>query len=158
MERLLYMDAEITPNRSLSQRGFMILIGIVTGMNVMAAAVFLAMGAHFVPLFLGMDLLAVVAAFLASYAAARRIERVQVSAVDVRITHETPKWSRVVWESPTAFTRVALHVEEEEGEVDLRLRLSGREVAVAQALSPRERHEFAKALERAIWLARNERT
>jgi uncharacterized membrane protein len=157
MDRLLYMDAEITPNRSLSQRGFVILIGIVTALNVTAAMAFLAMGAHFVPLFLGLDLIAVVAAFLVSFAAARRIERVQVSAADVRITHETPRWSRLVWESPTAFTRVALEVEDEGG-VDLRLRLSGREVAVAQALSPGERAEFAKALEAAIWRARNERS
>ena len=59
-------------------------------------------------------------------------------------------------ESPTAFTRVA--VEEEDGRnVGLRLALSGKNVPVAQALSPRERGEFAKALEHAIWEARRER-
>lgn len=156
MDRPLYMDAEITPNRSLSQRGFVILISVITVLNVIAAGVFLSMGAHLVPLFLGLDVIAVVVAFLASFAAARRIERVQVSAAEVRITHETPRWSRLVWESPTAFTRVALEVEDEQA-VALRLRLSGREVAVAQALSPGERARFAEALEAAISQARNER-
>lgn len=156
MDRLLYMDAEIIPNRSLSQRGFVILIGMVTFFNVLAAGVFLYMGAHLVPLFLGLDVAAIVVAFLVSYAAARRVERVQVSAAEIRITHETPKWSQLVWTSPTAFTRLALEVEDDIP-VALRLRLSGREVAVAQALSPRERAEFARALETAIWRARHDR-
>jgi uncharacterized membrane protein len=156
MDRLLYMDAEIIPNRSLSQRGFVILISLVTFFNVLAAGVFLYLGAHLVPLFLGLDVVAIAVAFLVSYAAARRIERVQVSSTEIRITHETPKWTQLVWSSPTAFTRIALEVEDEIP-VALRLRLSGREVAVAQALSPRERAEFARALETAVWRARRER-
>lgn len=156
MDRLLFMDAEIVPNRSLSQRGFVILISVVTFFNVLAAAVFLYLGAHLVPLFLGLDVAAVVVAFLVSFAAARRVERVQVDASEVRVVHETPKWSRLVWSSPTAFTRIALEMDDDVP-VALRLRLSGREVAVAQALSPRERAEFARALETAIWRARRAR-
>jgi uncharacterized membrane protein len=156
MSQAFYMDAEIRPNRSLSERGFIVLIAVVTIANCASAAVFVAMGATFVPIFLGVDLMAVVVAFLVSFAAAKRVERVQVTARDVRVTQETPRWSRVIWESPTAFTRV--HVErEEERTVGLKLALSGREVAVAAALSPRERAEFAQALERAIWEAKRER-
>jgi uncharacterized membrane protein len=156
MSSALYMDAEIRPHRSLSERGFIVLIAVVTLANCASAAVFLAMGATFVPIFLGVDLLAVVVAFVVSFRAARNVERVQVSARDVVVTRETPRASTVVWESPTAFTRVALH--RDEGRVvDLRLSLSGRNVQVAAALSPRERAEFAQALERAIWTARRER-
>jgi uncharacterized membrane protein len=151
------MDAEIRPNRSLSERGFIVLIGIVTLANCASAAVFLAMGATFVPVFLGFDLLAVVIAFLVSFSAAKRVERVQVSATQVRVTHETPKWTRLVWESPTAFTRVRIE-KQEERTVALKLALSGREAEVAAALSPRERADFAKALERAIWRAKRERS
>jgi len=156
MPSLLYMDAEIRPNRSLSERGFIILITIVTLANCASAAVFLAMGATFVPFFLGIDVLAVAVAFLVSFHAARRIERVQVTSTEIRVIHETPKTARLVWESPTAFTR--LHVEkEEERTVALKLALSGREAEIAAALSPRERADFAKALERAIWRAKRER-
>src|SRR3954470_1895575 len=101
-----YMDAEIRPNRSLSEKGFIVLIAVVTLANCASAAVFVAMGATFVPIFLGLDLVAVIVAFLASFRAGRRIERVQVTSRDVRVTQETPKEQRVVWESPTAFTRV----------------------------------------------------
>lgn len=154
MTGLLYMDAEIRPNRSLSERGFVILISIITAANVASAAVFIAMGAHWVPIFLGVDLAAVLIAFLVSFHAARRIERVRVSARDVVVVHETPKWSKVVWESPTAFTRIAMEKDEEERVLELKLALSGRETPVAAALSPRERADFARALEDALWRAK----
>jgi uncharacterized membrane protein len=156
MSRLFYMDAVITPHRSLSERGFVVLISIVTLANVASAAVFLAMGATLVPIFLGIDLLAVVIAFLVSFQAVKNVERVQVTSREVRVTRETPRQSVVVWESPTAFTRVWVEKEEDRA-VELKLALSGRELPVAAALSPRERAEFAQALERAIWEARGER-
>lgn len=159
MARPLYMDAVIRPNRSLSERGFIILIAIVTLANCASAAVFLAVGATFVPVFLALDVMAVVVAFLVSFRAARRVERVQVSARDIRVTEETPRWSRLVWESPTAFTRVQVETDDShERATALKLKLSGREVDVAAALSPRERADFARALERAIGEARRERT
>src|SRR5688572_27484745 len=99
----LYMDAVITPNRSLSERGFVVLISIITLANMASAAVFLAMGAALIPVFLGIDLAAVLIAFLVSFRAAKQVERVQVSAGRVVVTHETPRWSKVIWESPTAF-------------------------------------------------------
>jgi uncharacterized membrane protein len=156
MSRPLYMDAEIRPNRSLSERGFIVLIAVVTLANCASAAVFIAMGATLVPIFLSIDVLAVIAAFVVSYRAARNIERVQVSAAEVRVLRETPKTSVVIWQSPTAFTRVALQTEDERA-VELKIALSGRELPVACALSPGERAEFAKALENAIWEARRER-
>ena len=153
----VYMDAVITPHRSLSERGFITLISVVTRTNCCSAAVFVALGASLVPVFMGIDVLAVVVAFVASYHAAKRIERVFITARDIRVTHEAPNWSRVVWESPTAFTRVAVE-KDEERMVGLRLALSGRDVAVAQALSPAERAEFAAALQQAIFDARQERS
>ena len=152
----VYMDAVITPHRSLSERGFIILITVVTLANCASAAVFLAMGATLVPIFLGVDVLAVIVAFWFSYRQARRVERVQVTARDVVVTHETPAWRKIVWESPTAFTRVGVE-KDEERTVGLRLMLSGKDVSVAAALSPHERAEFGKALEQAIWQARRER-
>jgi uncharacterized membrane protein len=153
MSLATYMDAVITPNRSLSERGFIVLISVVTVFNCISAAVFYNMGATYVPLFLGLDVVAVIAAFAASYHGAKRIERVQVTSRDVRVIHETPKWSRLVWQSPTAFTRVDREMDEDRV-VELRLALSGKQAPVAGALSPGERAQFARALEDAIWKAR----
>ncbi|MBR7617930.1 DUF2244 domain-containing protein [Phenylobacterium sp. 20VBR1] len=153
MDDLVFMDAEIRPNRSLSQRGFMVLITVVTVLNCASAAVFISMGAYFVPMFLGLDLIAIVVAFLASFAAAKQIERVLVTDRRVQVFRETPNWRKLMWESPTAFTRVTLLTEDDHA-VDLRLALSGKEAQVAAALSPSERAEFARALEDAIYKAR----
>jgi len=156
VEDLVFMDAEIRPHRSLSEKGFIILISVITLVNCVCAAVFLAMGALFVPFFLGLDVLAVLVAFLSSYATARQVERVLVTDRSVRITYETRRAVRLVWESPTAFTRVNLYAEDDQVQ-DLRVALSGKEAQVARALGPAERAQFADALEGAIYRARRAR-
>jgi len=156
MDGPLYMDAVISPHRSLSRRGFIVLISILTFINAVTAAVFIAVGAGPVPLFLAFDVVAVMLAFAMSRRQARRIERIQVSAREVRVMLETSRGAQMVWSSPTAFTRVAL-LGEAEDETDLRLQLSNREVAVAGALSRRERLDFCQALDGAIMRARTGR-
>ena len=156
MEDLVFLDAELRPHRSLSERGFIILISLVTALNCASAAVFLAMGAYLVPIFLGLDVVAILVAFMVSYASARHIERIIVTNRAVRVTRETPQWSRLVWESPTAFTRVTLLTQDDRA-VDLRLALSAKQESVAQALGPDERAKFAATLEDAILQARRAR-
>ena len=153
MDGVFYMDAVITPHRSLGKKGFVALITALTVINCITAVVFVMMGAAPVPVFLGLDLLAVVFAFNASFRSAERHERVQVTAEEVRVYAEWRGSKEVLWRSPTAFTGVILNGEAED-EDDLRLRLSGKEIAVARTLSRPERAEFAKALDRAIWRAR----
>lgn len=148
----LYMDATITLNRSLSPQGFKVLFGFVVAANVAFAIFLFVLGAWPAPIFLGIDVLLVWFAFRASFRAAERAERVQVSAEEVTVSHDT----RMVWRSPTAFTRVDV---EERGENDrrVRLRLSSRAITIARALSPHERRQFAVALQDAIRNARAER-
>jgi uncharacterized membrane protein len=154
MEDPYYMDAVITPHRSLSRRGFIILISVLTAINSATAVLFLSLRAAPVPVFLGVDLLAVIVAFAASRRAGARQERVQVTAAEVRVLLETARGAETIWRSPTAFTRVAL-LGEAEDETDLQLRLSDRAVPVARALSRPERLAFAAALDRAIMRARS---
>ena len=156
MARPLYMDAVITPNRSLPRVGFYWLIGLLVAFNLIMAAFFLAIGALPVPVFLGLDVLGVLIAFRASYASGRLAERVRVSAEEVQVVYEAQGRARTVWRSPTAFTAVAVE-RAGQHEARVRLRLSGRRLTVARALSPKERGEFANALERAIERARAER-
>jgi len=151
----LYMDAVITPNRSLSPRGFALIIGALALMNLVVAIGFLAAGAAPVPVFLGLDVLAVFIAFQVSFRRARTAERVQVSAEEVQVRYETPKGARTVWRSPTAFTGVAL--ENVGHAARVRLSLSQRRLTVGAALSPKERVAFGQALEQAVREARAER-
>ncbi|HXQ12524.1 MAG TPA: DUF2244 domain-containing protein [Caulobacteraceae bacterium] len=156
MPAALYMDAVITPNRSLPRVGFYWLIGLLVASNLIMAIVFVAMGALPVPVFLGLDVLGVLIAFRVSYARGRLAERVRVSAEEVQVVYETQGGSRTVWRSPTAFTAVAVE-QAGQHEARVRLRLSGQRLTVARALSPKERGDFAAALERAIQEARAER-
>jgi uncharacterized membrane protein len=156
MDEPFFMDAVITPHRSMSSKGFIILIGVLTAINAVSAAFFVMLGAGPVPIFLGLDLAAVIVAFTVSGRAARRQERIQVTAREVRVSLASPRGEQTVWVSPTAFTRIALVGDA--GDADyLRLRLSDRELRVARDLSRPERQAFAKALDTAIWRARSNR-
>jgi uncharacterized membrane protein len=152
----LYMDAVITPNRSLSKRGFAIVFGALAAINLLMAIFFIVIGAAPVPIFLGLDVLAVFVAFQVSFRRAMQAERVLVSAQEIRVRYESPRGGRTVWTSPTAFTAVA---REPYGQDDWRVRLSlsGRRLTVGSALSPRERGDFGSALQEAVRRARAER-
>lgn len=156
MTATLYMDAVITPNRSLSKRGLYWLLGVLIAFNLAVASLMLALGAFPVPIFLGLDVLAVILAFRASNRSGAQAERVQVTAAEVRVLHQAGGRSRTVWTSPTAFTRVAVEAPGEH-ETRVRLHLSGRALTIAHALSPGERGAFAGALQQAIAAARAER-
>jgi uncharacterized membrane protein len=150
------MDATITPNRSLSRRGFVVLLAGLTAVNLLTAAMFWIAGAWPIPVFLGLDVLGVFIAFRISYRGARVRERVMVSADEVRVRYETPHGAKQVWVSPTAFTAVALEDVGAHGS-RVRLSLSGKRLTVGAALSPKERVDFGRALEAAVGRARGER-
>jgi uncharacterized membrane protein len=156
MAATLYMDAVITPNRSLSKKGFYRLIGVLVAINLVIAGFMFALGAIPVPIFLGLDVAGVLIAFRASYRGAGQFERVQVSAEEVRVSHQIGRSARTIWTSPTAFTRVSVETPGEQ-EVWVRLHLSQRALTIARALSPSERAQFANALQVAIRQARAER-
>jgi len=156
MPATLYMDEVLTPHRSLSRRGFYWLIGAVVAFNLATGTLFIALKAFPVPIFLGLDVLAVIAAFRLNYRGAALTERVQVSAEAVTVLHQFGQRARTVWTSPTAFTRVEVDAE---GEPEARvcLRMSERRVVVGAALSPGQRDDLAKAVREAIAKARAER-
>jgi len=154
----LYMDAVIWPNRSLSPRGLSILLGLFAAYNIVVALFLIVIGAFPVPVFLAVDFIGLAVAFHISNRRTRDAERVQVSAEDVVVTRQDAGRRPLrVWTSPTAFTRVAMETADDDDAVQVRLKLSGRSLTVAQALSPKERADFAAALERAIHAARQER-
>ncbi len=156
MAAALYMDAVIRPNRSLSRAGMAVVLGVAVAFNLMVAAFLLVVGAPPVLPFLGLDVLALWLALRASNRALSRSERVKVTAEEIVVSREDDRGAKVVWTSPTAFTRVDL---DQPGEHESRVRLfmSRRRLTLARALSPEERVAFARALERAIKAARAER-
>ena len=153
----VYMDALLTPNRSLSNRGLWVLMGVLVAYNLLVAIFLVVIGAFPVPIFLGLDFVGLFIAFRVNNRRAGRAERVHVTADRVQVSHrQAPGREHTVWTSPTAFTRVAVErVGEHESRV--RLRLSGRFMCVGASLGPEERSGFAEALQQAIRKARLER-
>ena len=154
MDGPYFMDAVITPNRSLSRKGFIVLISVMTAINAVTAFGFYLIGAAPIPFFLGFDLLAVVVAFAISRRPGSN-EHIQVTAAEVRVLmRDREGTEQIVWASPTAFTQVDLNGDAGDA-TDLRLRLSGRQLPVARTLSRPERLAFAQALHEAIRQARS---
>lgn len=149
---VLYMDATITPNRSLSEGGRNAIIAVLCVACAFISAFLFVIGAWPAPFFLGLDVLAIWWAFRIAARNAERRERVRVSAEAVVVSRE----GKTIWTSKTTFTGVDV---ERSGEHDARVRLtlSGKRLTVAAALSPDERIAFAAALRLAIAKARAER-
>ena len=152
----IYMDRVIAPHRSLTPQGATVLLAVVMAFNALVAIFLLVLGAPPVLPFLGLDVLALWLALRASDRAARRTERVRVTAETVTVSREDEKGARTIWTSPTAFTRVGVdHPGEHETRV--RLMIYRKRLTLARSLGPDERERFAGDLQAAIRAARNER-
>ena len=149
----LHLDTVIAHRPSLPLRGFYILMGLLLVVNLVVGLMFGLMGAWFAPAFMGLDILGLGLAMLLTYRRSRRAEHLQVSADQVRVIRRDGKTDRLVWTSPTAFTRVSL----EGTERRLRLRMSRKALTIAAMLGVRERAGLATRIEDAIRAARNER-
>jgi uncharacterized membrane protein len=153
---LLYMDAVIQPNRSLSRRGMWIVLGVFALFNLWVGVFLMMIGAYPVPIFLGLDLIGVVVAFRVYRRFAERVERVRVDAERIVVSRETARGVATVWTSPTAFTQVKFEHGREHAR-RLSLHLSGRSIAIGMALGAEERERLHERLRRAIREALAER-
>jgi uncharacterized membrane protein len=153
---LLYMDAVIQPNRSLSTRGMWIVLGVFAAFNLWMAVFLLMIGAYPVPIFLGFDLIGVIVAFRIYRRFAERVERVRVDAERIVVSREGAKGAATVWVSPTAFTRVKFETGREHAR-RLSLHLSGRSIAIGMALGADELERLHERLRGAMCDALAER-
>src|SRR6185369_17089775 len=78
-------SAILTPHRSLSATGFVIVMALVGGMSFFAGMAFLLMGAWPVFGFFGLDVLLVYLAFRANYRAATAFEEISVTTGELRV-------------------------------------------------------------------------
>ncbi|MGF1461836.1 MAG: DUF2244 domain-containing protein [Maricaulaceae bacterium] len=152
----VYMDAMITPNRSLSRSGFRVVVIALTAASVLAASLFVLLGAWPVAGFFGLDIALLAFALHHSLKAGNAWERVRVSADAVEITASDRRGEVRTWRAPAAWLKVRLR--DGPGETpEIRLCGHGLTVALGELLSPKERAPFAKALDTALKAARAER-
>jgi uncharacterized membrane protein len=142
--------AVLVPHRSLSPRGFLILMSFVGVVSFIAGMSFLAMGAWPVMGFFGLDALAVYIAFKLNYRSARRSETVEINASDLTVRRISPdgRQEQVFTLNPY-WARVHL-AERPDGANRLFLRSHGKLYPIGGFLTDDERRDLADALDRAL--------
>jgi len=143
-------SAIITPHRSLSGVGFLVLMAAVGGVSFVAGIVFLVLGAWPVMGFFGLDVLLIYWAFRINYRAALAYEEVTVTACELKLRKVSHRGEIREWTLNPLWVRLDRETHEEFGIERLLLVSRGRKVAVAGFLSPGEKESFADALGAAI--------
>jgi uncharacterized membrane protein len=143
-------SAIITPHRSLSRVGFLVLMVAVTGVSFAAGIVFLALGAWPVFGFFGLDVLLLYWAFRINYRAASAYEEVMVTPSELRVRKVSHRGKVAEWSLNPLWVRLDRDTHEEFGIERLFLVSRGRKLPIAGFLSPPEKESFAAALSAAI--------
>lgn len=146
-------SARLSPHRSLSLRGFNILMAFIGAVSFVVGIGFLMMGAWPVFGFFGLDAALIYIAFRRNYRDARAFEQIdvtrerllvrQVSALGRSVEHAFhPYWTKLIVERRSW------------GIAGLLLSSSGRRLAIGRFLSPDDRERFAQSLSQAMATAR----
>jgi len=152
----LYLDAVLTPNRSLSERGFAIGMAIVAVVFFLTGLMFWSMGAGLILGFFGLDLIAIWLAFRLSFRKQREQTHITVTARHIRMVHTDKKGRRREAEVPAGFARVELD-EPLTPASWLRIEHGRTAWVIGRFLTVEERKSFATALRNALRAARSER-
>jgi uncharacterized membrane protein len=147
-------SAVITPHRSLSGTGFLLLMALVGGVSFTGGMFFFLLGAWPVVGFLGLDVLLIYLAFRANYRAAAAFEQVTVTPSELRVRRVTHRGRVSEWTLNPVWTQLDRETHEDFGLLRLFLVSRGRRLSVAGFLSPKERESFAAALSAALGEAR----
>ncbi|MHA1164050.1 MAG: DUF2244 domain-containing protein [Alphaproteobacteria bacterium] len=139
----------LTPYRSLSPAGFVVLMSVVCVISFVAGMAFLLVGAWPVFGFFGLDVLAIYYAFRLNYRAARAYERVSISGGKLTITKVSASGKSHNWTFNPYWARVELASRHGRAS-QLRIGSHGRRLVLGAFLSEGERQEFAAALEQAL--------
>jgi uncharacterized membrane protein len=143
-------SAILTPHRSLSAVGFLILMALIGSLSFAAGVTFLQMGAWPVFGFFGLDVLLVYLAFRINYRAATAFEQVSVTPSELKVRKVTHRGRVSEWTLNPLWVQLDREVHEEFGIQRLFLVSRGRRLPIATFLGPDEKASFATALAAAI--------
>lgn len=144
-----WFDAVLHPHRSLSPRGFLVLMAALSLIALSVGLRFFFVGAWPVMAFMGLDVLAVYIAFKVNYRQGRLFETVQLTDERLTVRRVSPDGDAREWSFMPSWVRVRM---DDPPRTDSPLTLSshGRALEIGAFLTPEERLEFAHALSDAI--------
>jgi uncharacterized membrane protein len=147
-------SALLTPHRSLSRNGFLVVMAFIGLISFAAGLAFLLMGAWPVFGFFGLDVLATWWAFRINFRRARASEEIRITPSELRLRRVSHRGHVVEFVLNPLWVRLDQVAHEEYGIEKLYLVSKGRHLAIASFLGPDEKASFAKALMAALQAAR----
>ena len=147
-------SALLTPHRSLSRTGFLVLMAFISLVSFAAGVVFWLIGAWPVLGFFGLDVLAVYWAFRINFRRARATEEISVTPSELRVRRVSHRGHVVEWVLNPLWVQLDQKTDAEFGIEKLYLVSRGRRVSIASFLGPDEKASFAKALLSALQSAK----
>ena len=142
-------DAVLHPHRSLSGRGFILVMGVALAMSLTIGGFFLMMGAWPVFGFYGLELLALYIGLRVNYRRGMIYERLRLTRRALTVERGDRAGPKGRWQFEPYWLRVSI---DDPVRHDSQLVLSshGRNLVVGAFLSPAERLDFAQALRAAL--------
>ena len=147
-------SAVLTPNRSLSRKGFLIFMLVLGSLSFAAGVIFLIVGAWPVFGFFGLDVLLVYWAFRANYRSARTYEVVTVTPSEFTVRKVSHHGNVRQWTLNPLWVRLDRDEHQEFGIEQLFLVSRGQRLPIADFLGAQEKASFALALSGALAEAR----
>ena len=145
----LFFDARLSPHRSLSPRGFLVLMIAVGAACFLIGLGFFLIGAWPVIGFLGLDVALIYLGFRLSYRHGRMYETLRLGRAALVVERVNHWGERRTWRFQPTWLQVLID-EPARHDSALTLRSHGRSLAVGSFLSPAERADLARALRAAL--------
>lgn len=146
--------ARLTPHRSLSRNGFLILMAFVGLISFCAGVMFLKVGAWPVIGFFGLDVLIFWFAFQMNYRSGRVVEELAVWPHQLTVRQTAPSGRRREYRLNPFWTRFRVDRHAEFGITRMTLASRQGELSIGSFLNPVDRESFAVAFGQALARAR----
>jgi uncharacterized membrane protein len=150
----ILLDETLRPSPPLSPRVLRGILMAVALINIAFALYFALRGAWPIAPFLGLDVALLAWAFRASTRAARREERVTLTASELCVARDAPRTPHREWRFNPYWVRVEMDPEPDHWS-QLTLWSHGKFLRIGQFLAPAERARFGAVLKAALRDARN---
>jgi uncharacterized membrane protein len=147
-------SAVLTPHRSLSPKGFVVLMTAICIVSFGTGALFFMLGAWPVIGFMGLDVALIYLAFKLNFRALRHYETVDLTDDALTVTRVEPSGRSQAWTFNPYWVRLRLQPRVGRS-TELSIASHGKRVVLASFLTDSEREEFAHALSSALSDARS---
>ncbi|MDE2064185.1 MAG: DUF2244 domain-containing protein [Bradyrhizobium sp.] len=147
-------SARLTPHRSLSRTGFLVLMAFVSVVSFAAGMVFLWMGAWPVFGFFGLDVLAIHCAFRLYFQRAKASEEIRVTLSELYVRRTSHRGHVVEFTFNPLWVKLDRQIHAEFGIERLYLVSKGRRISIGGFLGAEEKESFSNALMAALQAAR----